>query len=90
MNSTTTTTQATKSAKQTLRSALHLIRSGKSSTLVRAANCLDGLPIGGWPETEQARRRLIEDLPGTWDRDYAASDLIAALYDVSGSHYRRL
>ena len=84
-----TTRQTTKNTKQTLRQALHLIHSGKSSSLSRAAAYLDGLPIGSWAETEQARRNMIEDLPGTWDREYTASDLISALYDVSGTHYKR-
>ena len=66
---------------QTLSSAVQAV------TIGRLKVGLDGLPIGGWPETQQAIRRLTEELPLRSQRSYTVSDLIDALYHTSGDRY---
>ena len=62
--------------KETLRQAVHLARSGR-----RAVRCgLTGCPVGGWPETAQAMRRLADELPR--ERRYTVAQLVDALYCV--------
>lgn len=67
---------------QTLTQALHLATTGKSAALTRAANYLIGLPEGGWPETMQARERILAELPIRSERSYTLSEWIAAAYRV--------
>jgi hypothetical protein len=43
---------------------------------------LDGCPVGGWGETEQALRQLAEELPLRQLRAYTVHDLVQALYYV--------
>lgn len=50
---------------------------------------LDGLPIGAWPDTQQIIRQLDDALPIRAERAYTLGELIAALYDTSGTHYVR-
>ena len=72
----------------TLEQALYLIHSRTGSLHLHAS--LDGLPVGGWGETQQAIDRLDDALPR--DRDFSLADLIHALYDIRGSecgHYVR-
>jgi hypothetical protein len=38
---------------------------------------LDGCPVGGWPETRQARSRLGEALPLRSERLYTVGDLVS-------------
>lgn len=66
---------------QTLSSAVQAVTSG------RFKSGLDGLPIGGWPETQRAIRQLTDELPLRCERSYTVSDLIAALYHTSGDRY---
>jgi hypothetical protein len=74
---------------KTLPQALATIRTQPTCSLARACQ-LDGLPVGGWGETAQARSRLVEALPWRTDRDYTADDLIAALYAIdSADRYQR-
>lgn len=73
---------------QTLAQAIHLATSGKSRALRSAALELEGKPVGGWPETEQALRQLRADLPLQSEREYTVEDFVDALYTVSGDRYR--
>ena len=43
---------------------------------------LAGCPVGGWGETDQAMRRLEEDLPRRSERTYSLADVVSALYYV--------
>lgn len=65
---------------QTLDQALHLGTSGKSVPLSRAMACLIGLPLGGWPETKQARRNILDALPARGCREYNLGQFIEAAY----------
>lgn len=67
---------------QTLDQALTIARTSPKSGPARAARALDGLPVGGWGETAQAIRRLDEQLPGHWERDYTTADFIGRAYTV--------
>lgn len=67
---------------QTLQQALHLAKSGKSRDLAFAANALTGCPEGGWAETDQARRQILEWLPLRCERGYTIDQFIAAAYAV--------
>lgn len=59
-------------------------------SVVAALSGLVGCPEGGWPETEQAKRRLVDALPFRTDRNYSASDLIesALVIDRTTRRYR--
>ena len=76
--------------KQTLKQALQLAQSGKDRDLQAAAQILHGLPVGGWPETQERIRQLRELLPGHWARDYTTSQFIDAAYRVGWSYGSRL
>jgi len=54
----------------------------KSPAIRRALGGLVGCPVGGWAETAQARRRLIDELPLRAERSYSADDLIEAALTV--------
>lgn len=75
--------------KQSLKQALHLIKSEKSKYLDYASCVLSGKPVGGWPETRQAFRDLVDLLPSERARSYTVSDFVDAVYDVDNGHYRR-
>jgi len=65
--------------KQTIKQAL------VAKGIVRALNGLVGCPVGGWPETAQARSVLRDELPARRDRDYTREELIAhALFEHGG------
>jgi len=70
-------------AKQTLKQAIFLLTSGKSTELLRAAFALDGKPAGDWPETQQARAQMIDLLPARHARAYTADEFVSAVYDWS-------
>ena len=54
---------------------------------MRALNGLVGCPVGGWPETAQARLELVGELPARQDRDYTRDELVApALYEHGGDN----
>lgn len=67
--------------KQSLKQAVKLVRTGKG--LHGVTRCgLDGCPVGGWPETQQALHCMVDELPHREERSYTVHDLIAELYDV--------
>lgn len=66
---------------ETLAAALYLAR-GKSKAHARAATALDGCPVGGWGETQQAFQRLEDDLPLRSMRAYTIAEFVAAAYTV--------
>lgn len=66
------------SRKQSLRTAVRLAGTD-GHPLCRAANYLVGCPAGGWAETAQARRQLVDDLPARDARSYTAEEFIAAV-----------
>ena len=54
-------------------------------------NCgLDGCPVGGWPETERAKRNLLDVLPSREERTYTLGELIEALYTVDHAERYRV
>lgn len=49
-------------------------------------NCgLSGCPVGNWPETAQAMRRLSDELPHRHARAYTIEQLVAACYIVDAA-----
>ena len=66
---------------QNLKQALSLAMSG-TRPYSYAATALAGCPEGGWPETEQARRQIVEYLPARSERSYTVSEFIAAAYTL--------
>lgn len=72
--------------KQTLKQAMYLAETGKSRGLRRAALALDGLPDGGWPETQQAYGYIREELPFRHDRAYTLDEFIEAAYELIEHH----
>lgn len=70
--------------RQSLAQAVTLIRSGKGMRDV--ARCgLSGCPVGGWPETRQAMRRISEALPASDRRSYTVAQLVDAIYVVDAA-----
>jgi hypothetical protein len=69
---------------QTLKQAIAKANRGE----IRGIGSLDGCPVGGWPETEQAKRQILDSLPSKSDRKYALQELIDALYTVSNDRYQ--
>ena len=65
---------------QTLDQAVTLARRGVSAEWRTVATILHGCPVGGWPETQQALRRIAEAVPV--GAAYTADDLVDALYTV--------
>lgn len=71
--------------KQSLDAAVRAVREGR----IRLTCGLAGCPEGGWPETQQAMRRLAEELPMRDARSYHVSDLVYRIYEVdSAGRYR--
>lgn len=77
----------TTTRKQSLRAAVRAIQTGA----MQIHGGLDGLPVGGWPETQQAVRQLEESIPGPWARSYTVEQIIDAVWatDASGRFVRR-
>jgi hypothetical protein len=76
---------------QSLAEAVELVRAGASRSLCRAAGYLVGCPVGGWPETVQARRQLRDELPLRCLRSYTLDDFIKKVYVVDQSdRYRSI
>lgn len=50
----------------------------KTATICRALNGLVGCPVGGWGETDQAMRRIADELPIKSARNYVVRDLVEA------------
>jgi len=67
--------------RQTLKQAVKLTNR-PGTDMARAACALDGCPVGGWPETNQAMQRIREYLPGRIDRNYSLGSFIEAVYYV--------
>lgn len=71
-----------KTTKKALNAALRQLTNGTAPKPVRiAAYALEGLPVGGWPETAQAKRMIENELPSDVDAD----DFIAAAYTVTNA-----
>lgn len=68
-------------AKQSLKQALRLTRI-PGTDMARAAHALDGCPVGGWGETDQAYRRIREYLPRRSERDYSLDEFVDAAYTI--------
>lgn len=43
----------------------------------RALGELIGKPVGGWPETDRARRAIVASLPIRSERNYSLPDLLS-------------
>lgn len=70
--------------KQTLTEAVELVRTNRG--LHNVTRCgLGGCPVGGWAETQQAIRRITEELPMPNERSYTTHELIDALYEVDSA-----
>lgn len=69
-------------SKQTLKQAIYLATSGESRPMQSAARALDGKPVGGWPDTQQARREVRNALPVPGARSYTVDQFVSALYTV--------
>lgn len=54
----------------------------QSPAIMRAVSGLVGCPVGGWAETTQARRRLIDELPWRAERTYSVDDVIAEYLEI--------
>lgn len=74
-------------AKQTLKQALYLIRLEKSPALARAAAYLRNCPVGGWAETAQAKRRILDELPLREARSYSLGEFIETVYKIDHRDY---
>lgn len=74
--------------RQTLRQALTAIDDPRSD-MKYAAAALRGCPVGGWGETDQAMRQIVEILPHRSMREYSLDDFVAAAYCVDGSERYR-
>lgn len=72
---------------QTIKQAMVLARTGKSQSLARAAHVLSGLPVGGWAETRQAMRSILNDLPLRQERSYTVAEFVDAAYVVRNDRY---
>ena len=44
-----------------------------------------GCPEGGWPETAQARREILDALPARTARAYSVQNYIDAVYSIDGA-----
>ena len=73
---------------ETLAQAIYLGHSGKSKYHAIALRIMDGKPVGGWPETQQALSNLAELLPSHIWRAYTLAEFIDATYDVVGADSR--
>lgn len=71
-------TKSPKSKKQSLKAMTARIARGAERGVSRALNGLAGLPSGGWAETDQATREVVEELPHRSEREYSVHDLISA------------
>ena len=71
--------------RQQLSTMLRLIRTGRAVPVVRALNGLVGCPEGGWAETEQAWRRLQEELPEREHRSYTPGALVDACLQMDSA-----
>lgn len=72
--------------KQTLRKAVYQCLTGRG---LREALQLDGCPVGGWPETEQAWNVLLNALPVRDLRSYTVNEFVDAVYRVDSAHRYR-
>lgn len=70
--------------KQTIAAAIHRANENHND-MTRAALVLDGCPVGGWGETQQAMQRLRELLPSREARSYSVEDFIDAVYRIDAA-----
>lgn len=69
-------------SKKTMYTTLRRLSDGTASKSIRiAAYALNGLPVGGWPETQQAMRLIENELPRGIDCD----DFVDAVYIITSS-----
>ena len=63
----------------------------RSRNIRRALAGMVGCPVGGWAETVQAKRALIDELPLRSERNYTADELIdrALTVDFAGRYALR-
>ena len=73
--------------RQSLRTA---IRAASRPGPLRQALCgLEGCPVGGWPETAQARGRVTDELCHRSERSFTTADLIeAVMHEDSAGRWR--
>ena len=76
-------------AKQTLKKALYLVRSGQNRHLAQAASVLSGCPVQPCGETDQAWRQVTDLLPPRSQREYTVDDFVDAVYLVSEANRYR-
>ena len=70
--------------KQNLKTALTLATKGvRPYSFLSTA--LDGCPVGGWPQTEQAMRLIADELPAAAARDYTINQFVDAAYEIDRS-----
>lgn len=62
------------------------LRSEKNQELVRKCG-LAGCPVGGWPQTAQAIRRIQDEIPHSEQRTFSVYSVINALYRVENDRY---
>lgn len=79
---------------QTLSQAAHnavVTRNGApiSRPLYVASTALHGCPVGSWPETEQARRVIADQLPHRAQRSYTVDEFVALCYAIERGRYVR-
>jgi hypothetical protein len=70
---------------QSLNQALYLAFTGKSRSLAGCITELAGKPVGGWAETQQAKRHIRDELPVRSMRAYTLDEFISAAYIVDSS-----
>jgi hypothetical protein len=77
--------------RQTLKQMISQIKTGRAVNVARALSSLEGCPDGGWAETDQAMRRLVDELPRRAERSYTLAELVTATcsVDEATGRYRR-
>jgi hypothetical protein len=67
----------------------NLAAATRDRAITRALGGLTGCPVGGWGETRQAYRRLLDELPRRSERSYTVDELVAKSLRVdSADRYR--
>ena len=63
-------------ARQSLKQAKVLVKKGTLKLRCGLAGC----PVGAWPQTDQARRALANELPHSSERTYTVTEFVEAIY----------
>lgn len=50
-----------------------------------AAGTLVGCPVGGWAETMQAKRAIVDELPSRAERDWSVADFLDAVFEINAA-----